>query len=84
MYTMSNSGLVGYTDADWGNDHFNCHSVSGHAFLYAGGAVLWSSKQQSTVATSSTHVEYIAAAEAAKELVWLHRLLSELREDVRG
>ena len=40
----------------------------------------WSSKQQSTVATSSTHAEYIAAAEASKELVWLCWLLSELHE----
>ena len=48
--------------------------------MYSGGAVSWSSKQQSTVATSSTHAEYIAAAEASKELVWLQRLLSELHE----
>ena len=31
---------------------------------------------------SSTHAEYIAAAEASKELVWLRRLLSELHKDV--
>ena len=40
----------------------------------------WMLKQQSTVATSSTHAEYIAGTEASKELVWLRRLLSELRE----
>src|SRR5258708_2216763 len=40
----------------------------------------WSSKQQRTVATSSMHAEYIAAAEASKELVWLCQLLSELCE----
>ncbi len=44
----------------------------------------WSSKQQSTVATSSTHAEYIAAAEASKELVWLRWLLSKLREGMHG
>ena len=44
----------------------------------------WTSKQQSTVATSSTHAEYIAAAEAVKELVWLRRLLTELQEEVPG
>ena len=71
MYTMGQSGLVGYTDTDWANDRFNRHSISGYAFMYSGGAVSWSSKQQSTVATSSTHAEYIAAAEASKELVWL-------------
>ena len=42
------------------------------------------SKQQSSAATSSTHAEYIAAAEAAKELVWLRRFLLEVGEDVPG
>ena len=37
-----------------------------------------------TVADSSTHAEYIAAAEASKELVWLRRLLTELKEWVPG
>ena len=41
---------------------------------------MWMSKQQSTTATSSTHAEYVAAAEAAKELVWLRHLLEELCE----
>ena len=39
-------------------------------------------KQQSTVATSSTHAEYIAATEASKELIWLRCILSELHEDI--
>ena len=84
LYTMGGGGLVGYTDADWANDMSNRRSVSGYVFLYAGGSISWMSKQQSTTATSSTHAEYIAAAEAAKELVWLRRLLSELRESTSG
>ena len=42
------------------------------------------SRQQTTVADSSTHAEYIAATEASKELVWLRRLLTELKEEVPG
>ncbi len=42
------------------------------------------SKQQSTVVTSSTHAEYIAATEAAKELVWLCHLLTKLKEEISG
>src|SRR5260370_28916125 len=57
MYTMGNSELIGYTNADWANDHLNHRSVSGNVFLYSGGAVSWSSKQQSTVTMSSTHAE---------------------------
>ena len=71
MYTMGESELIGYTDVDWANNCLNHHLISGYTFLYSGGTVSWASKQQSTVATSSTHAEYIAAAEASKELVWL-------------
>ncbi len=39
---------------------------------------------KSTIATSSTHTEYITTTEAAKELVWLHRLLTKLQEGVSG
>ena len=78
LYTRDGGPLVGWTDADWANDRLTRKSISGYVFVLAGGAVSWMSKQQSTVATSSTHAEYIAAAEALKELVWLRRLLGEL------
>ena len=84
MYTMGGGDLVSYTDADWANNHTNRHSISGNAFLYSSGAISWMSKQQSTVASSSTHAEYIAAAEVSKELIWLQRLLSKLKEEVSG
>ena len=84
MYTMGGRDLIGYTDVDWANDHTNRWSISGYSFLYSGGMVSWMSRQQTTVVDSSTHAEYIAAAEASKELVWLRRLLMELKEEVVG
>ena len=84
MYMMGGEGLIGYTNTDWVNNCSNCHSISGYAFLYSGGAVSWMSKQQMTVADLSTHTKYIAAAEALKELVWFWRLLTELKEGVLG
>src|SRR5258708_28800151 len=84
LYTREGGGLIGYTDADWASDQTNWQSISGYAFLYSGGVVSWMSKQQSTVATSSTHAKYIVAMEAAKELVWLHCLLTKLQEEVLG
>ena len=71
VYTAGGGELVGYTDADWANDAMNWKSVSGNVFLLSGGAISWMSKQQTNIADSSTYAEYIAAAEAAKELVWL-------------
>jgi hypothetical protein len=68
----------GFVDADWASDTSDRKSTSGYVFKLAGGAISWSSKKQTSVAMSSTEAEYIAAAHAAKEAVWLRRLLTEL------
>ena len=70
--------LHSYVDADWASDINDRKSTSGYAFMLGGGAVSWSSKKQPTVALSSTEAEYVAGAHAAKEAVWLKRLISEI------
>jgi hypothetical protein len=48
-------------------------------FCLNGGAVSRkSSKQEKTVADSTTEAEYIAASEAAKEAVWIRKFVFEL------
>ena len=42
------------------------------------GVVSWKSSKQQIVADSVTEVEYIAASEAAKEVVWMKKFISEL------
>nr|AAZ28937.1 polyprotein [Phanerochaete chrysosporium RP-78] len=69
--------ITGYSDADWAQAH-DRRSVSGYAYLLAGGIVSWNSKKQPTVALSTMEAEYIALSHAAKEAVWLRRLLTEL------
>ncbi len=46
--------------------------------MIAGGPVCWRSKKQTIVATSSCEAEYIASCSAAKEAVWLSRLVADL------
>lgn len=43
-----------------------------------GAAISWMSKVQPTVAISTTNAEYIAAAAAAREALWLRTLVAEL------
>jgi len=42
------------------------------------GAVSWQSKLQKYVALSTTEVEYIAATEACKEIIWMRNFPLEL------
>lgn len=70
--------LQAYVDANYATDKETSKSVSGQVFTMAGGAVSWKSKKQSVVATSTCHAEYIAAAEMAREAVWIRSLLEEI------
>jgi len=51
---------------------FSCFLVSS--------AVVWNSKGQNVTAQSSTEAQYICAAEAAKEAVYLRRLIRRICE----
>jgi len=72
------SALVGYHDADYAADVDTRRSTTSAVFLLNRGAVAWTSKLQKSVAMSTTEAEYVAASMAAKEAIWLQRLLGEL------
>jgi hypothetical protein len=42
--------------------------------------VSWRSRKQSVPADSTTEAEYVAVAEATKEIVWLRKILEDLQE----
>ncbi|SGZ32075.1 BQ5605_C043g12065 [Microbotryum silenes-dioicae] len=70
--------LKGFVDANHGADPETCRSVTGFVFLCAGGAVLWMSKRQALVTISSTEAKYVVMSFAAREGIWLCRLLAKL------
>ena len=70
--------VKGYTDSSFQTDQDDSKSQSGYVFCLNGGAVSWKSSKQETVADSTTESEYIAASEAAKEVVWIRKFISEL------
>lgn len=73
--------LQGYTDSDFAGDKDTRRSTSGFVYMLHGGPISWRSKRQATVAASTAEAEYIAAAEAVKEGVWLRTLLKALGTD---
>ena len=80
-YGTTNDGLNGYTDAD-GSSQEHRHAISGYVFLVNGGAVSWSSKKQELVTLSTVESEYVAATYAAKEALWLRRIVGEIFEPI--
>lgn len=71
-----------YSDAEFARDQDNRKSVGGYCSLVWGGCISWQSKKQELVALSSTESEYIAVSTAAREAIWLTRLLREFKEEI--
>ena len=47
--------------------------------MLGGGPVCWQSRRQKSVSTSTAEAEYVALFEAAKQAVWVKRLLGEFQ-----
>jgi hypothetical protein len=73
-------GLHAYTDADWAGTTLvgDSKSTSGYVVMLAGAPIAWSSRRQATVATSSTHSEYVGQANVIKQACHLIQFLGEL------
>ncbi|CAM8928612.1 unnamed protein product [Rhodiola kirilowii] len=74
------SELFGYVDSDYASNRDNRKSTTGLFFTWRGNCISWKFQLQSVVALSSTEDEFIAATEAAKEVVWLKGLLFEIQQ----
>jgi hypothetical protein len=79
-YGNTQTGLLGYADADRSTTE-DRHAVSGYAFIVNGGAVSWSVKCQQIISLSMMESEYVAAAHAAKEALWLCSLIQQLFDE---
>ena len=73
--------LVAYSDADWANCVNTRRSTSGVVLLLNGGPIVWFSRKQGVIATSTTDAEYVAAHDAGKEILWTRQLLKEINCD---
>ena len=74
--------LIGYADADWGNNVIDRKSNSGYLLKYLGAPITWASRKQSLVSLSSTEAEYIALTECVQEALWVRRILDDFNQDI--
>lgn len=74
----SNSGLIGYSDSDWGENKDDRHSTSGFVFFMADAVVSWVSRRQKTVALSTADAEYMTLSDSSRQLAWLRSFQQEL------
>lgn len=65
-------------DADWANDLTDRKSTTGFFIKVYGNVVQWCSRKQAVVALSSCEAEYVAACDAAKEVLWLLKVMDDL------
>nr|GAT44721.1 predicted protein [Mycena chlorophos] len=78
VYGPQRDGVVfeGYCDADYAANLDDRKSISGYAYMLAGAAFAWSSKKQTTVATSTTEAEFTSLAQAARFAMWCRNLFA--------
>ena len=76
--TSDSSDCTGFSDSDWAGDQDDRKSTSGYLFRVGNATVSWGSKKQSCVALSTAEAEYMSLTMAAKEGIWLNRLLAEM------
>ena len=76
--SISGLKLLGYSDSDHAGDLEKRKSTSGVLFFLNDNIVTWTSQKHRVVSLSSCEAEYIAAASAACQGVWLSRLIADL------
>lgn len=73
--------LIGFTDSDWAGSHDDMKSTSAYVFSIGSGFFSWNSKKQNVVAQSTAEAEYIAAAAAVNQAIWLRKVLTDVGHD---
>jgi hypothetical protein len=73
--------LIGFADADWANDIDDRKSISGGALFFGGGIVLWHSRKQQMVCTSTAEAEIHAVLEMVYAMQSVAMLVGEIFEN---
>eukprot|EP00253_Pinus_taeda_P011574 PITA_11574 len=68
-----------YTNADWDGSVDDRKSTSGGAFFMGSRLVSWFNKKQSSIALSTSEVEYVAAASCCTQVLWMMKTLQDFQ-----
>ncbi|RVW32553.1 Retrovirus-related Pol polyprotein from transposon RE1 [Vitis vinifera] len=68
-----------YTDADWAGSIVDRRSTSRYCSFVGGNLVIWRSKKRNVVAKSSAEAKFRVVAHGICEIMWIKRLLEELK-----
>ena len=79
---IQNNEVQAYCDSDWGNSK-DRRSTTGILILFYGIPLIWYSKKQPCVTTSTAESEYVALAKCIQELKWLIQFTQELQVIVK-
>jgi hypothetical protein len=77
-FKVSDFHLTGYSDCDFDGDKEHGVSTSGYLMNLGSATITWRSRKQSVLVDSTIEAEYVAAAQATKEIIWLQKILEDL------
>ncbi|KAJ7560799.1 hypothetical protein O6H91_04G146800 [Diphasiastrum complanatum] len=79
LYKNEDLNIVGYSDSDFASDKMDRKSINAYTIFLGGNLVSWISKKQDTISLSSCEAKYKALTTTTKEVLWIKRLIMELK-----
>ncbi|CAM9693554.1 unnamed protein product [Heterosigma akashiwo] len=70
--------LRAFSDSDFCSDRIDGKSVTSYVLFLGDAPIVWSSKLQGAVTTSTVEAEYLALCSSVKDIMWLWHLLADL------
>lgn len=76
-YNSGDLDINVFVDSDYAGDIVDRKSMSGFLIKLGNAVCLWGSKKQAAIALSTCEAEYCAMTHAAKEVIWISRIVEQ-------